>query len=247
MAPEQTHVSNLYGAVILLIYISPHQRKRLVVGWSGLVWAGFQVRSSLVVRDPRVWRCVSLLELETGIAKSLRHGLPIDVDLSAPNSAAPDPDPVFVQTTNWLLCEAGPPVPEMAAATRKATDPPARAALADLAGSEPAEDAVIVPLAHAYYEQLGYEPSIAGALVAVCDMFFGRITDGGVHPAVGAGCIAWYWWMTEDLPDHQVVRACHEVSQRWRRASQPRVVENEICAMATAWQADHRSHVPVIA
>lgn len=118
---------------------------------------------------------MSLLQLETGIAKSLRHGLPVEVDLSAPDSAAPDPDPLFVQTTNWLLCEGGPPVPETAAATRQSTDPPARAALADLARSEPAgevEEAVIVPLAHAYYEELGYEPSIAGALVAVCDMFF---------------------------------------------------------------------------
>lgn len=188
-----------------------------------------------------------MLQLETGITKSLRHGLAVEVDLSAPDSAVPDPDPLFVQTTNWLLCEGGPPVPETAAATRRPTDPPARAALADLAGAGPVEDAVIVPLAQAYYAQLGYEPSIPGALVAVCDMFFGRITDGGVHPAVGAGCIGWYWWMTEHLPDHRVVRACHEASQRWRHAPQPWAVENEIRAMATAWQADHRSHVPVIA
>jgi len=190
---------------------------------------------------------VSLLQLETGITKRLRHGLRTDVDLSAPNSAAPDPDPVFVQTTNWLLCEAGPPVPEMAAETQQPTDPPARAKLADLARSGPVDEAVIVPLAHAYYEQLGYEPSIAGALVAVCDMFFGRILAGGVHPAVGAGCIGWYWWMTEHLPDHRVVRACKEASERWLHAPQPTVVEDEIRAMATAWQADHQSHVPVIA
>jgi len=136
-----------------------------------------------------------------------------EVDLSAPNGAAPDPDPLFVRATNWLLCEAGAlGLPEIAAATRRPSDPPARVALADLARS--GSEAVIVPLAHSYYEQLGYETSIAGALVAVCDMFFGRVTDGGVHPAVGAGCIGWYSWMTDHLPEHRVVRACHAVRAR---------------------------------
>lgn len=189
---------------------------------------------------------MSLLELESGIGRHLRRGLRAEVDLSAPNGTASVPDPLFVQTTNWLLCEAGPPMPETAAATRQPADPPARVALADLAGSGPFEEAAIAPLAHAYYEQLGYEPSIAGALVAVCDMFFGRIVDRGVHPAVGAGCIGFYSWMTEHVPDHRVVLACNEASQRWVDTPQPSAVEDEIRAMAAAWQADHQSHVPVV-
>jgi hypothetical protein len=124
--------------------------------------------------------------------------------------------------------------------------PPARVALADLAGSGPVEEAVITQLAHTYYEQLGYEPSTAGALIAVCDMFFGRITDGDVHPAVGAGCIGWYSWMTEHVADHRVVLACNEASQRWVHTPHRSAVEKEIRAMAAAWQADHQSHVPVL-
>lgn len=189
---------------------------------------------------------MSLLQLESGIESHLRRGLRSEVDLSAPNGTAPDPDPLFVQTTNWLLSEAGPPLPETADATRQPTDPPARVALADLAGSGPVEEVVIVQLAHAYYEQLGYEPSTAGALIAVCDMFFGRITDGNVHPAVGAGCIGWYSWMTEHVADHRVVLACNEASQRWVHTPHRSAVEEEIRAMAAAWQADHQSHVPVL-
>jgi hypothetical protein len=100
------------------------------------------------------------------------------------------------QRTGCCVKVAG-PRPETAAETRRPTDPPARVALAE---SDLVGETAIRPLVQAYYRELGYEPSIAGALVAVCDMFFGRILDGDVHPAVGVGCIGWYSWMTEDIP-----------------------------------------------
>ena len=95
---------------------------------------------------------------------------------------------MLVQTTNWLLCEAGLQVPEMAAATLP-THRPAGPRGAGRSG--PLHDTVILPLADASYQQLGYEPSIARALVAVRDMFFERILTAACTrrsaPAASAG------------------------------------------------------------
>lgn len=191
-----------------------------------------------------------LLLIEEGCARDIRRRLHAGVDLSVPAGVSVDPDPLFVRATNWLLCESGCDwLPNLAAETRGPNDSAARVALAKLARGDQdmaVWDAMVEPIARAYYEEIGYEASRAGALVAVCDLYFGRIVAGVVHPVVGVHCIAFFSWMTTDLADHWVVQACARIVDRWLTSRQRSDVDDEIRSMAAAWQSTHESHVPIV-
>jgi hypothetical protein len=169
--------------------------------------------------------------LEEGFVRQTRVRLRGErVDLSPPDPAGADPDPAFVHATNWLLCEAGSDgVPEIAASSSGPSDPPSRRTLLELAcQSGPDWEQDVERATRAYYEDVGYEASIAGALRAVCDLYFGRILTGAVHPAIGAGCIGWYSWMTNHLPDHDAVQACGDAWDKWTTSTQRAYIENDI-------------------
>lgn len=197
-----------------------------------------------------------MLPLENGVLIGLQRRLKIKLNLPIPPMDQDQPDPVFLRATDWLLHEGGCDwLPNLATETRARPDVPARAALAELLHDDRGPDAVgheewearVEPLACTYYEQLGYQATIAGALTAVCDLYFGRILAGSVHPAVGAGCIAWYHWMTTQVPDHAVVLACQRGVDQWKSATDRSIAEQAIRRMARAWRSEHQPYIPVVA
>ena len=187
-----------------------------------------------------------MFTLEMGVARGLRRYGPVDPEF-LPELHIAAPDPVFLAATAWLLCEGGADaLAAFAAADRRVADRPARAALAEFAGDPPnhEREKVMEDLGRAYFEDVGYPATIAGALTAVCDLYFGRIAAGAVHPAVGVGCVAFYSWMTENVPGHDVVQACEALKGRWMADNDRPAVEMEMRALAHAWRRQHRSKVP---